>query len=1856
MRINLLITFILLLLVSLVTNIEYINIQITNETDQISMKTIGPNGTFGLVTNMESLSFIFNHSEIEDLTVFEGTFMDKERGDVYKWICRLWDPENMNVVVLCTVDYTILEASNNNFILDHGSIEVGEYYIEVYCDKEYYFEIDMKPFNIPFIYSEPQIINLDSGKDSFQLKFKKDSFLGEKLAIVEKDNVESITDLDNIIISKNVLMCTISRTKIEEVLTNNSFLSLAYLNGDLGFIFFQFVGDISVQYSKPKKNFTLIITEILNPNSEVNSLVALKTNINDISPLTSNKFEIKVVSTLGQQTIQCFLKKYGNEEMPLLLLCENDKEDDYIFDFRDVYLELTQINYKYNFIIKESDIYQEISIKGKGKRIFLNYPDTLDFTKNENYEIEYFLTGSEYFQNITFFRDLPSLQCKEKNYTKTCNINKSHFYGHQAGYYYILYSTNNKSLEISYDARPIKVIIEQNVYIKIKLEDNNDTLIIGRDQVDSQTQYRTFPTISFVTDYDDTESNIFNISDIEETHFEIQFKKEEEEGFIIVTANCRLWKPKYEKIRLFCGMNPILNGNITFNKVSFRYNNYTVIIETEDYFNTERVGDLLPFLYYDEQYIDLVDGKEYYSLKFKYDIYIKEGFFLLDGSNYIPLNDDCQIHENKKEIICQIPRSLIEENLIYREIRESKFQLWTFSEFLGTYLLNSVLPIIISYDISIEKEDININVGFPEQFSAKAGEIIAFRTNSSIAPNIITDKFDVTFLDYDNNYIDYPCYLKISREKTFLNLLCHITKEGDFRLETQTFKINDLHYKYNFIVKIEENFNFIEVFGNGTQVHLTYPISFNLSFQDSVSFKYIMDDPSKEEYLLISQSKIPDENDMVSCKDSKNVKVCDVPVSFFDGKNEGYYYTYHSNSTPFVPYYEANPVYIIFPPRNLIVLKIKKQSSSFIGKNGVIDFVTNFNYTTKIFNETDIEEKIVFNTSITDEENNKYEVTCRLWTPLNDYIRIFCSLNENLKRLYQEVILEEINFTYKDYNIYIIPEEYKMVYPETFDYEFPFLYSENQTIYLDDEKDSYELRFKYLYYNNEFIYLKLNSDDYFVLDNCQLNEKEIICNIEKKKLQENLSTLGEYSLYFYIDKGKYYKFKSVLSINIKYRKTIVKEKLDVSITKLLSNTSDYVGAIAFETNVNSDKIPDLVTDTTFSVDFNGSFECNFRKNYPNNLLLLCHTTSTGVYYLNISQNEISLTDIHYKYDFTLLPNEDNITFSAFYPCIIIYNTYPIYIDLTLNESVSLKYFVLYTFNMNHLRLNPDSDDLQCYSYVDFLDCELPLSHFKNKASGYYYTYHLNNNGTWQILYDANPIYVKLPYNKIEMVIEDKDNNNLIKIGQKGTIYLVTNYKDIANLFTPSELEKFTFPGTFTDSKENRLYESTCRLWKPENENIRIICQLKENLQNTEHKIYLNEINFIYNKDYNITIYYKAENIIVKQLNSEISFLYSDKQNIQIKKDKKTYILSFKQLLYDNRQLYLYKNDMKEIRLHNCQNSNNELRCNINKDEILEILSFNNEKYNLAEKIDSEGLYIFHSVLDITFNYDISQNEVKLKIVDLLTPELAKNEFIAYKTNIENIPVLTTDYFEIDIIKNQKINCIFKKSYNHINLLLLCNATEDGINSLGKISQIILDKINIFYKFIIEEFENKQAFNVSNEGTKISSLYPLELDFTKKDSYIITYETEYPDRLEGLKLNSESSKELDCINKYWYKECIVNKTHFTKSGNYYTYHNNHLGKKTISYEAPIIKIILEEKREDEPEDDDNYDLILGLVIPLGIIVIIIIIIIVWYYCKKKGKRDENISTEVDNKNLYLPISSQVEESFNKSEVNENKINN
>ena len=122
------IIFTLLSLFVFATNQTYIHIEITDQTDPIAFKTIGQKGTFGLMTNMENLNSIFNPSEIETQTNFKGNFISQSN-KTYLWNCRLWDPANMNVAVLCTIDDIISKEERKNFVLTYGEIRKGNEYI-----------------------------------------------------------------------------------------------------------------------------------------------------------------------------------------------------------------------------------------------------------------------------------------------------------------------------------------------------------------------------------------------------------------------------------------------------------------------------------------------------------------------------------------------------------------------------------------------------------------------------------------------------------------------------------------------------------------------------------------------------------------------------------------------------------------------------------------------------------------------------------------------------------------------------------------------------------------------------------------------------------------------------------------------------------------------------------------------------------------------------------------------------------------------------------------------------------------------------------------------------------------------------------------------------------------------------------------------------------------------------------------------------------------------------------------------------------------------------------------------------------------------------------------------------------------------------------------------------------------------------------------------------------------------------------------------------------------------------------------------------------------------------------------------
>ena len=182
-----------------------------------------------------------------------------------------------------------------------------------------------------------------------------------------------------------------------------------------------------------------------------------------------------------------------------------------------------------------------------------------------------------------------------------------------------------------------------------------------------------------------------------------------------------------------------------------------------------------------------------------------------------------------------------------------------------------------------------------------------------------------------------------------------------------------------------------------------------------------------------------------------------------------------------------------------------------------------------------------------------------------------------------------------------------------------------------------------------------------------------------------------------------------------------------------------------------------------------------------------------------------------------------------------------------------------------------------------------------------------------------------------------------------------------------------------------------------------------------------------------------------------------------------------------------------------------------------------------------------------------------------------------------------------------------------------------------------------------------------------------MNFTAKENYKLIYETEYPSKLKGIKLDNLSSFDLEYIDKSWHKECIVNKTHFNKNGYYYTLHSNHKGSKTISYEAPLVNVIVKEEPTPEPKGDNdgtNYGLIIGLFVA-AFIIICLVVIIALYYLKNKDKktdklydkttRGEDDGKDNENKDEKKEIlndmitSNDVNEEIRQSEANKDRIN-
>ena len=152
----------------------------------------------------------------------------------------------------------------------------------------------------------------------------------------------------------------------------------------------------------------------------------------------------------------------------------------------------------------------------------------------------------------------------------------------------------------------------------------------------------------------------------------------------------------------------------------------------------------------------------------------------------------------------------------------------------------------------------------------------------------------------------------------------------------------------------------------------------------------------------------------------------------------------------------------------------------------------------------------------------------------------------------------------------------------------------------------------------------------------------------------------------------------------------------------------------------------------------------------------------------------------------------------------------------------------------------------------------------------------------------NPINKFQEFNQIDFKNEkDKLNDSEIKInieyyvnretqfvGNKGTLYYITEYNDNEkNIFNSSDIEeKTTFQTYFTEKSTNTNYTITCRLWKPTHGNLRLFCKLKDFFEKNYYGIEIYSYNFTYG-NYNIFVKFNLGETSFYQVD-HFPFLYS----------------------------------------------------------------------------------------------------------------------------------------------------------------------------------------------------------------------------------------------------------------------------------------------------------------------------------------------------------------------------------------------
>ena len=342
---------------------------------------------------------------------------------------------------------------------------------------------------------------------------------------------------------------------------------------------------------------------------------------------------------------------------------------------------------------------------------------------------------------------------------------------------------------------------------------------------------------------------------------------------------------------------------------------------------------------------------------------------------------------------------------------------------------------------------------------------------------------------------------------------------------------------------------------------------------------------------------------------------------------------------------------LLYSEKNITLRIQYMNNNQKVGPNGIIYFIAYYDDDeTKIFDASDLDEKTSFSTIIKVDYSN-YDAECRLWNPRNKNIVVLCDINQSLNinyyyiDIYKNAKLNNSLIEYNGYKIYIVSDtSIRIGY---YKYDIPFLYSNKQSIDINDEMELYYLKFKIMSYNNEIIFINGEAKNAMVLDRCTRIANKLNCEIAKGKIEEILISHNEqFKVGVLNDNYGIISLDLILNITINHN---IKEKKDifVGIKKILDAPYYEIRkSFGYETNITD--IPNLITGSYYIEKGRNTQYYNYFKKITNNsLLYLIYSESRlNSFQFDITE-EIIFDNIHYKYNFRVQPFTESKSFFSF---------------------------------------------------------------------------------------------------------------------------------------------------------------------------------------------------------------------------------------------------------------------------------------------------------------------------------------------------------------------------------------------------------------------------------------------------------------------------------------------------------------------------------------------------------------------------------------------------------------------------------